>query len=169
MNFADIKICDAANGPGVRVSLFVSGCTHGCKGCFNKETWDFNYGTKFSEREVEYIIEKLAPDYISGLTILGGEPFHPNNQKDVFSLIQKVRKVYGDSKSIWVYTGYLLDKDILNGRIGDFSLYLPMIDVVVDGPFVEEEKDLRIKFRGSRNQRLIDIKETLRAIDAPLS
>lgn len=166
MNYADIKICDAANGIGVRVSLFVSGCTHYCKGCFNKEAWDFNYGSLFENTEIQYIISKLSPDYISGLTILGGEPMDPHNQSGILPLIKKVREIYGDTKDIWIYTGYLYDKDLINGKVGECPEckdILSMIDIIVDGPFIESEKDLTLRFRGSRNQRIINVKESIKA------
>ena len=165
MNYADIKICDAANGPGVRVSLFVSGCTHHCKGCFNPETWDFNYGLQFENIEIRYIVSKLSPDYVSGLTILGGEPMDPINQKGILPLIKCIKEIYGNNKSIWIYTGYLFDKDLLNGNIGqtpECKEILSLIDVIVDGPFIEAEKDLRLSYRGSRNQRIIDVQKSLK-------
>ena len=163
MNYAAIKPYDTANGPGVRVSLFVSGCTHKCKGCFNAIAWDFNYGEPFTENSINKILEYLKPEYIRGLTLLGGEPFHPRNQAEVVRLLRRVKAVCPD-KTIWAFTGYLLDKDILPGRIGPKELideYLSYIDVLVDGPFIEEKKNLMLIFRGSENQRLIDIKKTL--------
>ena len=138
MNYADIKRNDAANGPGVRISLFVSGCTHHCKGCFNEEAWDFNYGKPYTEKETDYIISELAPSYIGGLTILGGEPMDPANQPGILPLLRKVRETYGNTKSIWIYTGYLFDRDIL-GRMVDELPYtreiLSYVDVIMDGPF----------------------------------
>lgn len=164
MNYADIKLYDAANGPGVRISLFVSGCTHRCKGCFNEEAWDFFYGNPYTDKQTDYIIEQLAPDYISGLTILGGEPMDPANQPGILPLLRKVREVYGQTKSIWLFTGYLFDKDIM-GQMVDTLPYtkeiLSYIDVIMDGPFIEEKKDLDAYFRGSSNQRAILVKETL--------
>ena len=164
MNYADIKRNDAANGPGVRISLFVSGCTHHCKGCFNEEAWDFNYGKPYTEKETDYIISELAPGYIGGLTILGGEPMDPANQPGILPLLRKVRETYGNTKSIWIYTGYLFDRDIL-GRMVDELPYtreiLSYVDVIMDGPFIEERKNLDAYFRGSDNQRAILVQETL--------
>lgn len=159
MNYAEIKNCDIANGPGVRVSLFVSGCTHHCKGCFNEIAWDFAYGKPFTEETEAQILEMLAPDYIAGLTLLGGEPFEPQNRDGILSLLRKVRARYPE-KSIWAFSGYLLE-DIRSGRIGDCTEYLGYLDVLVDGPFIEAKKDLTLRFRGSSNQRLIDIPATL--------
>jgi anaerobic ribonucleoside-triphosphate reductase activating protein len=163
MNYAEIKNCDIANGPGVRISLFVSGCTHRCKGCFNRIAWDFNYGTPFTEETVENILKMLQPDYIAGLTLLGGEPFEPENQKGLLKLVQLVKQKF-PGKSIWAFSGYLFDRDILSGRLGDPDVtkaFLQCVDVLVDGPFVEAEKDLMLRFRGSRNQRLIDVPASL--------
>ncbi len=163
MNYATIKDCDIANGPGVRVSLFVSGCTHHCKGCFNEVAWDFNYGTPFTEETVKYILELMKPSYIEGLTLLGGEPFEAENQLPVVELLRRVKREYPE-KSIWAFTGYLLDRDILSGRLGPWDItreYLGYLDVLVDGRFVQEKKDLTLRFRGSSNQRLIDVKATL--------
>lgn len=164
MNYADIKRNDAANGPGVRISLFVSGCTHHCKGCFNEEAWDFNYGKPYTEKETDYIISELAPGYIGGLTILGGEPMDPANQPGILPLLRKFRETYGNTKSIWIYTGYLFDRDIL-GRMVDELPYtreiLSYVDVIMDGPFIEERKNLDAYFRGSDNQRAILVQETL--------
>ena len=163
MNYASIKNCDIANGPGVRVSLFVSGCTHHCKGCFNEIAWDFDYGEAFTQDTVNTILDMLSPTYIKGLTVLGGEPFEPKNQAAVVDLLRQVKSKYPD-KSVWVFTGFLLDKDIFSGRIGDADIlkeYLSYLDVLVDGPFIEEKKDLMLRFRGSSNQRLIDVKASL--------
>ena len=164
MNYAAIKNCDIANGPGVRVSLFVSGCTHRCKGCFNEIAWDFDYGTPFTQQTVEEILEMLRPDHIKGITLLGGEPFEPQNQPVLLDLVRQIRKKYPD-KSIWAFTGYLFDKDILSGRLGPWEItreYISYLDVLVDGPFVLEKKDLSLRFRGSSNQRLIDVPASLR-------
>ena len=160
MNYATIKNCDIANGPGVRVSLFVSGCTHRCPGCFNEVAWDFDYGEPFTQETVEYILELLKPDYIQGLTLLGGEPFEPQNQGPVVQLLRQVREKY-PQKSIWAFSGYLFEKDILSGRLGDTAEYLSYLDVLVDGPFVEAKKNLSLRFRGSENQRLIDVPASL--------
>ena len=163
MNYATIKNCDIANGPGVRISLFVSGCTHRCKGCFNEVAWDFNYGEPFTEETVEMILKMMAPSYIKGITLLGGEPFEPQNQPALLELVKRIRQNYPE-KSIWAFSVYLYEKDILAGRLGDPSItraFLEHIDVLVDGPFVESLKDLSLRFRGSSNQRLIDVKRSL--------
>ena len=162
MNYATIKNCDIANGPGVRVSLFVSGCTHRCPGCFNEVAWDFDYGQPFTEETIETILEMLRPSYIKGLTLLGGEPFEPQNQADVVKLLRRIRKELPE-KSIWAFSGYLFEKDMLSGRIGDLSEYLGYLDVLVDGPFVQAKKNLSLRFRGSENQRIIDVKASLAA------
>ena len=161
MNYATIKNCDIANGPGVRVSLFVSGCTHRCKGCFNEVAWDFQYGEPFTEETIEKILELLRPSYIRGLTLLGGEPFEPQNQGAVVALLRAVRRELPE-KSIWAFSGYLFDRDILSGRIGDCREYLSYLDVLVDGPFVEAKKNLSLRFRGSENQRIIDVPSSLK-------
>ena len=161
MNYATIKNCDIANGPGVRVSLFVSGCTHRCPGCFNEIAWDFAYGQPFTQETIDYILRLLKPDYIQGLTLLGGEPFEPQNQGAVVELLRQVKKAY-PNKSIWAFSGYLFEKDILSGRLGDTAEYLSYLDVLVDGPFVESKKNLGLRFRGSENQRLIDVPASLR-------
>ncbi len=160
MNYAEIKNCDIANGPGVRVSLFVSGCTHRCPGCFNEVAWDFAYGKPFTQETIDRILEMLRPDYIRGLTLLGGEPFEPQNQDAVVELLRQVKKEM-PQKSIWAFSGYLFDKDILSGRLGDTREYLRFLDVLVDGPFVEAKKNLSLRFRGSENQRLIDVPKSL--------
>ncbi len=165
MNYATIKNCDIANGPGVRVSLFVSGCTHHCKGCFNEVAWDFQYGEPFTEDTEEKILKMLAPAHVKGLTLLGGEPFEPQNQPAIVGLLRKVKEVYPD-KSVWAFSGYLFDKDILPGKLGDPAItkeFLSYLDVLVDGPFVEAKKNLSLRFRGSENQRLIDVPATLEA------
>jgi len=160
MNYATIKNCDIANGPGVRVSLFVSGCTHRCPGCFNEVAWDFDYGQPFTEETVETILDMLRPSYIKGLTLLGGEPFEPRNQADVVKLLRRIRRELPE-KSIWAFSGYLFEKDMLSGRIGDVSEYLSHLDVLVDGPFIQAKKNLSLRFRGSENQRIIDVKASL--------
>ena len=165
MNYAAIKKTDVANGPGVRVSLFVSGCTHACKGCFNSEAWDFAYGEPFTEEAEQKIMQALAPDYIKGFSVLGGEPMEPQNRDTVLGLLHKVREAYPE-KSIWCYTGYDYEKDLLRWTAeGDrtVSELLDLIDVLVDGEFVEGKKDLRLAFRGSANQRLIDMPATKKA------
>ena len=163
MNYAEIKNCDIANGPGVRVSLFVSGCTHHCPGCFNEVAWDFGYGKPFTEDTIREILEMLKPGYIRGLTLLGGEPFEPQNQGPVLELLRRLKKEYPE-KTVWAFSGYLIDRDILSGRLGDWEItreYLSYLDVLVDGPFVEAKKNLSLRFRGSENQRLIDVKASL--------
>ena len=163
MHYATIKNCDIANGPGVRVSLFVSGCTHRCPGCFNEVAWDFNYGEPFTQQTVETILNMLRPNYVKGLTLLGGEPFEPENQPDIVNLLRQVKAIYPE-KSIWAFSGYLFDKDILTGRLGPWEVtkeYLSYLDVLVDGPFVQSKKDLSLRFRGSSNQRLIDVQASL--------
>ena len=165
MNYASIKDCDIANGPGIRVSLFVSGCTHHCKGCFNQEAWDFDYGEPFTQDTIERILKMLSPGYIKGLTLLGGEPFEPQNQGPIVELLRQVKEKYPE-KSIWAFSGYLFDRDILSGNLGDPAVtkeYLSYLDVLVDGPFVEAKKDLMLRFRGSSNQRLIDVQKSLSA------
>ncbi len=206
MNYAGIKKTDVADGPGIRVSLFVSGCTHGCRGCFNSEAWDFGYGREFTSRTEEEILQALAPGYIRGFSVLGGEPMEPENRGTVLALLEKVRRQYPE-KDIWCYTGYEYEKDLLRwaaeekgpeGKAweeklpegksvqekaaqewaareraaeagnaegtaqGQVARLLSLIDVLVDGEFVEEKKNLRLAFRGSENQRLIDVRESLR-------
>lgn len=164
MNYADIKRIDVANGPGVRVSLFVSGCTHHCKGCFNEVTWDFNYGKPFTENEIDEIIEYLDKDYIKGLTILGGEPFEHQNQKGLLPLLRKVREVLPE-KSIWCFSGYLFDKQIVGEmcqKWEETKEMLSYLDVLVDGRFIQERKNLSLRFRGSDNQRIILVQESLK-------
>ncbi len=162
MNYAEIKNCDIANGPGVRVSLFVSGCTHHCPGCFNEVAWDFGYGKPFTRETEDEILDMLRPDYVRGLTLLGGEPFEPENQGAVVGLLRRIKQEL-PGKSIWAFSGYLFDKDILSGRLGDTREYLSYLDVLVDGPFVEAKKNLSLRFRGSENQRLIDVPASLKA------
>ena len=164
MNYMEIKKYDIANGPGVRTSLFVAGCTHHCKGCFNPESWDFNAGQEFTEETIDEIIESMKPDYIKGLTLLGGEPFEPGNQAALLPLVKKVKEIYPD-KNIWAFSGYLFDKQIMEvmAKKYDFTKeFISYIDVLVDGEFKEEEKDLSIIFRGSRNQRIIDVQKSLK-------
>lgn len=163
MYYAAIKNCDIANGPGVRISLFVSGCTHKCKGCFNEVAWDFEYGQPFTQETVDYILSLLAPSYVKGLTLLGGEPFEPQNQPALVDLLRQVKAKYPE-KSIWAFSGYLFDRDMLSGKLGDPAVlneFLSYLDVLVDGPFVESKKDLTLRFRGSSNQRLIDVPASL--------
>jgi len=163
MNYLEIKKYDIANGPGVRTTLFVSGCTHHCKGCFNPESWDFKAGIEFTDVVIEEIIEDLKPDYIKGLTLLGGEPFEPANQKALLPLVKRVKEVYPE-KDIWAFSGYLFDKQIMDVMASKYDFtkeFISYIDVLVDGEFHEEEKDLSIIYRGSRNQRIVDVKKSL--------
>lgn len=165
MHYATIKNCDIANGPGVRVSLFVSGCTHRCKGCFNEVAWDFAYGDEFTQQTIDYILDLMKPPHICGLTLLGGEPFEPQNQPAVLELLRQVKARY-PQKSIWAFSGYLFDRDILSGKLGPWEItkeYLSYLDVLVDGPFIESKKNLSLRFRGSENQRLIDVPASLAA------
>lgn len=155
MNYAVLKKYDVANGPGVRVSLFVSGCRHHCKGCFNSEAWDFDYGNLFGKSTMEEIIEALDKDYIEGFSVLGGEPFEKENKETVFNIIRTVKEHF-PNKTIWCYSGSLFEE------LKETSMdILSLIDVLVDGEFVEEKKNLRLKFRGSENQRLVDVQKSL--------
>ncbi len=162
MNYGEIKKTDIANGLGVRVSLFVSGCPHHCKGCFNPQTWDFDYGKPFDESVWGEILNLLSPSYINGLTLLGGEPMEPSNQKALLPFLKMVRETY-PQKDIWCYTGYVFEDEILSGgaNIPETDEFLSLIDVLVDGRFVEEKKNITLKFRGSENQRIIDVKKSL--------
>ena len=165
MYYGEIKKCDIANGEGVRVSLFVSGCTHHCPGCFNQDTWDFRYGREYTEETQEEILAAMAPGYIDGLSLLGGEPFEPENQKELVKLLRQVKEKYPE-KNIWCYSGYLFDKELLGdsrARCEAADEMLSMIDVLVDGRFIEAKKDIRLVFRGSSNQRVIDVKKSLEA------
>ena len=162
MNYSLIRKCDIANGPGVRVSLFVSGCTHHCPGCFQPETWDFNYGKKFTDETIWEILRLLEPNYIDGLTVLGGEPLDERNMDDVWALLNVVRRMGSPEKTVWLYTGSTLEQ--LRARPYQYGQLtkdiLNKVDILVDGPFVEAKKDLRLKFCGSSNQRLIDLRKT---------
>ena len=164
MHYAEIKTCDIANGPGVRTSLFVSGCTHRCKGCFNEIAWDFNYGREFTEATIKEIIDSLAPDYVTGLTLLGGEPFEHVNQQGLLPLLRKVKARFPE-KNIWCYTGYDFEKDIL-GRMAEqweeTKEMLSYIDVLVDGEFKEALKSPSLQFKGSSNQRIIEVQPSLK-------
>ncbi len=162
MNFATIKPFDVANGPGVRVSLFVSGCTHRCKGCFNEEAWDFSFGEKFTSQHQQKIIEYLSPKHIKGFSLLGGEPFEKVNRDVLCSVLQKIKETYPE-KDIWCYTGYDFEKDLTCGTLNDDSTrkMLSCIDILVDGKFVLEKKNLKLRFKGSENQRIIDVKKSL--------
>ena len=158
MHYAAIKTHDIANGPGVRVSLFVSGCTHRCKGCFNQEAWDFEYGEVFDQAVMDRIVKLLEPGYIKGITYLGGEPMDPRNQEGLLQLSRRIKAAY-PQKSIWCFTGYVWDK--LPRLPGITEELLSYLDVLVDGPFIAEQKNLSLRFRGSENQRLIAVPETL--------
>ncbi len=162
MYYGMIKKCDIADGPGVRVSLFVSGCRHHCKGCFNAETWDFAYGSPYTKETEEEILRLLEPDYIRGFTLLGGEPFEPENQRELAGLLARIRETY-PGKDIWCYTGYLYDRDLQPGGCVFTDVteaMLSCIDVLVDGEFIEEQKDVTLRFRGSRNQRILTLHGT---------
>ena len=164
MYYADIKKVDVANGPGVRVSLFVSGCTHKCKGCFNEEAWDFKYGHEYTQKEEDKIIELLKPDYIEGITILGGEPFEYVNQKGILPLLRRIRKEL-PNKTILCFSGYTFDTDILEDMCNKYEEtkeLISYIDVLVDGKFEIDKKNFKLKFRGSSNQRIINVKESLK-------
>ena len=163
MNYGEIKNYDIANGEGVRVSLFVSGCTHHCKNCFNPETWSFEYGKPFTKETEDYIIECLSPDYIDGLSLLGGEPFEPQNQEALLPFLRKVKNEL-PNKNIWCYTGYLFDRELLSksrARCEFTDEMLSLIDVLVDGEFVQAMHDISLAFRGSSNQRIIDVQKSL--------
>ena len=165
MYYGEIKKFDIANSPGVRVSLFVSGCTHHCAGCFNPETWDFTYGSEYTKAVEREIIKALEPDYIDGLTLLGGEPMEKVNQRGLLPLLKTVKKLF-PQKTIWCYTGYTLETELLSdsrARCECTDEILSFIDVLVDGEFIEEKKNISLRFRGSSNQRLIDMKKTLEA------
>ena len=165
MYYGSIKPCDIANGTGVRVTLFVSGCTHRCKGCFQPQTWDFRYGQPFTAETEEALLEALDRPYISGLTLLGGEPMAPANQPEVLSLVRRVRQEL-PGRDIWCYTGYLYE-ELAAGRVGPLDReLLHELDVLVDGPFLLEQKDIRLRFRGSANQRILDVPRSLAAGEA---
>jgi anaerobic ribonucleoside-triphosphate reductase activating protein len=151
MNYAGIKYCDIANGLGCRTVLFVSGCRNHCKDCFQPHTWDFSYGEPFDEKIQNEILDSLAPVYVQGITLLGGEPFEPENQAALLPFMRRVKQQY-PNKNVWAFTGYVYDRDT--------EELLSMIDILVDGPFVAQEKDITLKFRGSRNQRVIDLQKT---------
>ena len=165
MNYATIKWTDIANGEGVRVSLFVSGCTHRCKNCFNEVAWDFSYGEPFDEAVQDKILAELNSDFIAGLSLLGGEPLEPQNQLALYPFIQRVKQQF-PNKTIWCYTGFIFDEN--TGDLKEKRKNLPftkdlisLFDVLVDGPYLDAKKDIRLKFRGSSNQRVIDVQKTL--------
>ena len=162
MYYGNIKNCDIADGEGVRVTLFVSGCTNRCPGCFQPQTWDFCYGQPFTGETEDYILGLLAPDYINGLTLLGGEPFEPDNQRALLPFVKRVRERY-PHKTVWAFSGFTLDKLLEEGAHPHCEVtkeLLSLIAVLVDGPFVQEKKNLALRFRGSENQRLIDLNAT---------
>lgn len=172
MNYATIKWTDIADGEGVRISLFVSGCTHHCKNCFNQVAWDFDYGEPFDETIQNKILKELANDYIAGLSLLGGEPLEPQNQEALLPFIKRVRERYSE-KTIWCYTGFVLEEK--TGALKEINKNTPytkklisMFDVLVDGAYIEELKDVRLKFRGSSNQRIIDVQKTLKSEEVVL-
>lgn len=172
MNYAEIKWTDIANGEGVRISLFVSGCTHHCKNCFNEIAWDFSYGKPFDEEIVRKILDGLGQSFIAGLSLLGGEPLEPVNQKVLLPFVKRVKELY-PRKDIWCYTGYTFDP--ASGLLRESRANAPetgellsLFDVLVDGPFVEELKKITLKFRGSSNQRVLDVKKSLAAKNAVL-
>lgn len=163
MNYGEIKSFDIANGEGVRVSLFVSGCTHHCKNCFNKETWDFNFGKPFTKEVEDSIIEMLSSDYIDGFSLLGGEPFEVQNQRVLLPFLRRLKKEF-PNKTVWCYTGYLFDDELLSdsrARCECTDDMLTLIDVLVDGEFVQELYNITLAFRGSENQRIIDVQKSL--------
>lgn len=164
MYYGNIKKNDIANGKGVRVTLFVSGCTNHCKNCFQPETWNFDYGKPYTKETEDEVIDALKPSHISGLTLLGGEPFEPENQRELVKLLRRVREELPE-KNIWSFTGFVLDQDLLDGGRKHCEVtdeMLSLLDVLVDGPFKEEEKDITLAFRGSRNQRVIDMQKSLK-------
>ena len=163
MNYGNIKYFDIADGEGVRTALFVSGCTNRCKGCFQPETWDFNYGEPFTKEVEDKILDSLEPYYVDGLTLLGGEPMEPSNQAALLPFLRRVRERYPE-KSIWCFTGFVLEDDLLKGgrkHTPCTDELLSMIDILVDGPYVEDLRNIMLQFRGSENQRVIDMKKTL--------
>ena len=165
MHYGKIKLNDIANGEGIRVSLFVSGCTNHCKQCFNPETWNFEYGTPYTEQTEQYILDNLKSDFVNGLTLLGGEPFEPKNQPVLLELVKKVKNVY-PNKTIWAYSGFRLEDELLKpGAYSNCDCTLELlkhIDILVDGRFDMDLRDIRLNFRGSSNQRIIDIQQSLK-------
>ncbi len=170
MYYGNIKNCDIADGVGVRVTLFVSGCTNRCEHCFQPETWDFHYGEPFTKEVEDKILSMLAPSYINGLTVLGGEPFEPSNQRDILPFLRRVREAYPD-KTIWAFSGFTLEELLADGshpRCEVTDEMLALLDVLVDGRYEHSKRNLMLKFRGSSNQRLIDMKATLQRGDIVL-
>ena len=172
MNYATIKYCDIANGPGVRTTLFVSGCRVHCPGCFNEVAWDFCAGEPFTGEVAQRIWESMGAPWVEGLTVLGGEPFEPENQAALRPFLEETRRLF-PAKGIWCFTGYLFDRDILPAegrkRTQDTDAMLACLDVLVDGPFLQAEYDISLRFRGSANQRIIDVPATVAAYQAALS
>ena len=168
MNYGEIKEIDVANGPGVRVTLFVSGCTHHCFECFQPQTWDFSFGQPFTDETQKRILDALKPDYIEGFTVLGGEPFEPENQRGLLGLLQKIRNTY-PKKNIWMFSGYLLDElagwetGTGRARCEVTDEILSLIDVLVDGEYEADKRNLALTFRGSENQRILDVRRSLEA------
>ncbi len=166
MNYAEIKYCDIANGSGVRTSLFVSGCTHRCKGCFNAVAWDFEYGNLFTDDIKEEILKSCEPDYVTGLTLLGGEPFEPENQTELAALVKEFKNRF-PNKTIWCFSGYTYEQlaGVFPSRAKTdvTEEMLSYIDILVDGKFEEENHDITLRFRGSSNQRIIDLNATRKA------
>lgn len=162
MNIAQIIKCDIANGTGIRLSIFVSGCTNHCKGCFQPETWDFNYGLKYDESIKKEIFDELSKGFYDGITLLGGDPMEECNQRGLLPLMREIKAKYRNL-NLWVYTGFIYDKDLVPGGKRYFDItdeFLDMIDILVDGPFIESQRNLKLEFRGSENQRLIKLKKT---------
>ncbi|MCR4842746.1 MAG: anaerobic ribonucleoside-triphosphate reductase activating protein [Eubacterium sp.] len=172
MKYGKIFYCDIANGSGVRTALFVSGCRHHCKGCFNPETWDFNYGEEYTQKTEDEIIDSLKTDYVVGLSLLGGEPMEPENQPYVRRLCQRAKREFPD-KTIWMYSGYtleeMLDESNIRCHTSDTADILACLDVLVDGEFVLEKKNISLRFRGSENQRIIDVPKSLSSGDIVLT
>lgn len=170
MNYAAIKWADVANGPGVRVSLFVSGCTHRCPGCFNPEAWDFAFGQPFTAETEDRILAALSPAHMKGLSLLGGEPFEPANQRVLLPFLRRVKEAY-PHKSVWCYSGYTLDRELWGdsrARCECTDELLSLVDILVDGEFIQAKKDLTLRFRGSSNQRIIDVQKSLAAQEVVL-
>lgn len=164
MNYGAIKKCDIANGVGVRTVLFVSGCTHHCKGCFQPETWSFDYGERYTKETEDEIIESLKPDYVDGITLLGGEPFEPENQRELVKLLRRIKKEL-PQKTVWSFSGYTYEELTGDSRAvcEVTNEMLSMLDVLVDGEFIEAKRNISLRFRGSENQRLIDMNKTRKA------
>lgn len=165
MHYGNIKNYDIADGEGVRVTLFCSGCTNRCEGCFQPETWDFCYGKEYTKETEDQLIQMLTNPNIQGLTLLGGDPFEPSNQRTLITLLRRVKQEL-PTKDVWAYTGFVYDQDLLEGQRKHTEVtdeMLSYIDVLVDGPFVIDEKDISLYFRGSTNQRVIDMPKTLKS------